>query len=74
MAVLQPGLMATCYNPMVTPEIPTFIAPAKNPLNRMWNKGWISLAKFAGRRLFSKSINSVRDEQWTSSQTKYADI
>lgn len=62
MAVLQPGLMATCYNPMVTPEIPIFIAPAKNPLSRMWNRGWISFAKFAGRRLFSKSINSVRDE------------
>ena len=62
MAVLQPGLMATCYNPMVTPEIPIFIAPAKNPFSRMWNKGWISLAKFVGRRLFSKSINAVRVE------------
>ncbi len=60
--VLQPGLITTCYNPMVSPEFPVFIAPAKNPISRAWNRGWTALLKFSGRRFFSKKINAVRAE------------
>jgi len=62
MTILQPGLISTCYDTMITPEFPMFIAPARNPVSRTWNRGWISLLKFAGRRFFSKSINAVRAE------------
>ena len=62
MTVLQPGLIATCYDPMISPDFPVFIAPAKNPFSKAWNKGWMSVLKFVGRRLFSKSINDVRAE------------
>jgi len=62
MTILQPGLMSTCYDTMTTPEFPMLIAPAKNPVSRTWNRGWISLIKFAGRRFFSKPINAVRAE------------
>lgn len=62
MTVLQPGLMLSYYNPMVSPDFPMLIAPAKNPVSRMWNRAWIGLLKFAGRYLFSKAINAVRAE------------
>ena len=60
MTVLQPGLMSSYYNPMVSPDFPVLIAPAKNPPSRFWNKAWMGFLKFAGRVLFSKSINAVR--------------
>ncbi len=60
MTVLQPGLIETCYDPIVMQEIPMLIAPAKNPFSRSWNRVWIAILKSAGRFLFSKSINLVR--------------
>ena len=60
MTVLQPGLIVTCYDPIITPEIPVFISPARNPFTRLWNRFWIFMLKFIGRILFGKSINRVR--------------
>jgi len=62
LTILQPGLISTCYDPMISPEFPVIIAPANNTVSRAWNRIWIALIKFAGRSFFSKSINAVRAE------------
>ena len=60
MTVLQPGLFETRYDPIVTPDMPVYIAPARNPFSRTWNRFWMVVLKFIGRLLYSKAINDVR--------------
>ncbi len=70
LSAMQPGVLITRYDPMVTPDLPVFISPAKNPLSRAWNRAWIDFALLAGQLLFGKQINAVRAEHGLPRKTK----
>lgn len=62
LAALQPGVLITKYDPMITPEFPVFISDAQNRLSQSWNRIWVNLFLFMGSRLFGNKLNSVRAE------------